>query len=334
LERKLAAYFGAAATGALISAEAKAIVVSNSTVQPFGVDQAVNIDFNSDGQADYQIDHDRIELPGGAVDFLQIDKNDVTGGSPGEDPLAIPNTFETFPLNGTTANDTWDAGYVVPAGQGDYPDALLEGAEIGSLSNWDFQEGDNAFGSGATIRANRLIDEDDGQVDIQLGGLAPENYYHATNGPNFEGLGEEVRYLGVRMDFQAAGGSNTNLVNYGWIGIKITNEADATGEVVGWGYETEVGVSILAGEVGEGLPGDFNEDGKVDAADYVHWRKLDGAPAGYNEWQANYGAPFGAGAGSSDAGMRAVPEPGSLLLSLVAGVAIVGIFLWRKIRGA
>jgi fibronectin-binding autotransporter adhesin len=67
------------------------------------------------------------------------------------------------------------------------------------------------------------------------------------------------------------------------------------------------------------LPGDYNNDGKVNAADYVMWRKNPGAfggdPAGYNTWRANFGAG-GAGAGSS-LGTGAVPEPTTLLLSLV-----------------
>ena len=33
------------------------------------------------------------------------------------------------------------------------------------------------------------------------------------------------------------------------------------------------------------LPGDFNDDGTVDAADYVVWRKTDGTQAGYNTWR-------------------------------------------------
>ena len=34
------------------------------------------------------------------------------------------------------------------------------------------------------------------------------------------------------------------------------------------------------------LPGDFNNDGTVDAADYVVWRKTDGTQTGYNAWRA------------------------------------------------
>jgi hypothetical protein len=329
-ERKLAAYLAASA-GTLVASEAQAVVVSNSSVQPFGINGAVPIDFNSDGQVDYEIDHDRVDLGGGnVIDYLQLDKNDINGAPPAENPL--PTDFlDTFDLNGTDPNDTIESAYVYPVAQGDYPSALLAGFEIGPGGPWDFQEGDNFQSSGKTIRANRLIDEDRGQVDMQLGGLTAEQIHLPTNGPNFVGLGEEVvRYLGVKMDFE-----NVDQVHYGWIGIRITNEADATGAVVGWGYETEVGVSILAGETGiePGQPGDFNGDGKVDAADYVKWRKTDSAnEALYTEWRSNFGEPpAGAGLAAVGAGNHGVPEPSSLLLALGTGICMLATFFWRRI---
>ena len=41
----------------------------------------------------------------------------------------------------------------------------------------------------------------------------------------------------------------------------------------------------------EGLPGDFDGDGDVDAADYVVWRKrgADGSAADYDTWRENFG---------------------------------------------
>ena len=37
------------------------------------------------------------------------------------------------------------------------------------------------------------------------------------------------------------------------------------------------------------VPGDYNGDGSVDAADYVVWRKTDGDnPAGYGLWRTNF----------------------------------------------
>ena len=33
--------------------------------------------------------------------------------------------------------------------------------------------------------------------------------------------------------------------------------------------------------------GDFNDDGRIDAADYVVWRKNGGTPQAYNTWRAH-----------------------------------------------
>jgi hypothetical protein len=84
-----------------------------------------------------------------------------------------------------------------------------------------------------------------------------------------------------------------------------------------------------------GIPGDFNNDGSVTAADYVTWRKYLGAPTeaalnghGDNQngvdqgdyilWRAHFGAPIGSGslAGAS------IPEPDTALLMIVALGAI------------
>jgi hypothetical protein len=65
------------------------------------------------------------------------------------------------------------------------------------------------------------------------------------------------------------------------------------------------------------LPGDFNFDGNVDAADYVVWRKTDGSQAGYDAWRGNFGASLGPGSGSAlpftEPLSAAVPEPATLL---------------------
>jgi hypothetical protein len=72
-----------------------------------------------------------------------------------------------------------------------------------------------------------------------------------------------------------------------------------------------------------GLAGDYNSDGRVDAADYVVWRKnpsgFGGDPAGYNTWRANFGRS--AGGPASAAATAAVPEPGTLVLLCLAAVA-------------
>ena len=77
------------------------------------------------------------------------------------------------------------------------------------------------------------------------------------------------------------------------------------------------------------IPGDYNNNGVVDGADFVVWRNnerttkvLPNDPYGpvigasqYNLWRANFGKTPGTGAGSLvDAG--GVPEPGTIVLIL------------------
>jgi hypothetical protein len=96
----------------------------------------------------------------------------------------------------------------------------------------------------------------------------------------------------------------------------------------------------MAAPVPPGLTGDYNNDGKVDAGDYVTWRKAQGTtnvlandPVGgtigtaqYNNWRANFGKPPGAG---SSLGGAAVPEPASIGLLLIGFAA----FGWRRREG-
>jgi hypothetical protein len=56
------------------------------------------------------------------------------------------------------------------------------------------------------------------------------------------------------------------------------------------------------------LDGDYNEDGQVDAADYIVWRKgMVDPQADYATWRLNFGNSSGAGVHGS------VPEPTTLL---------------------
>jgi hypothetical protein len=137
IDRQLAAYLAAAgAVGAVMASEAHAVVVSNSTVQPFGINGEVRIDFNSDGQTDFSIDHDRVTLPSGGptLDYLQIDKNDINGEG---NPLAFdpgPDIFfaaTPFSDGLSTRNDASEAAHVINGVQGSYPAALTAGTPIG-----------------------------------------------------------------------------------------------------------------------------------------------------------------------------------------------------------
>jgi hypothetical protein len=86
-------------------------------------------------------------------------------------------------------------------------------------------------------------------------------------------------------------------------------------------YDEDNGDIFLSNFMGPaGVIGDYNDDGKVDAADYVVWRKFNGtlttlpndstpgivSPADLDEWKAHFGMMAMPGGGSSTS---AVPEP-------------------------
>jgi hypothetical protein len=78
--------------------------------------------------------------------------------------------------------------------------------------------------------------------------------------------------------------------------------------------------------VGAPHPGDFNEDGAVDAADYVVWR--DGLGGEYEEvhladWRANFGRNASSAANPIPFPMMSVPEPA--LVSFLIAVAAIGL---------
>ena len=86
----------------------------------------------------------------------------------------------------------------------------------------------------------------------------------------------------------------------------------------------------------QGVPGDFNDDDKVDAADYVVWRKHRGTmtmlpndnglggtvgTAHFDLWRTNFGDMLMPGGGSG--GQSAVPEPTTVML---LGTAMLALF--------
>lgn len=109
---------------------------------------------------------------------------------------------------------------------------------------------------------------------------------------------------------------------------------------------TTVGGQLLNGTVQygeiptppEGVPGDYNGDGFVNAADYVFWRDANGAtgvPAGtgadgngdtnvtqadYDFWRQRFGGSAGSGSGAVNAN---VPEPASWIMAMCGVLAAV-----------
>lgn len=95
--------------------------------------------------------------------------------------------------------------------------------------------------------------------------------------------------------------------------------------------------NIRLGRVVAGVPGDYNGNGVVDAADYVLWRNGGPlmnevadpgtvSPADYTEWKARFGNTSGSGVS-----VNVVPEPVTGMLLLVASA--MGLAVLRRPAG-
>ncbi len=104
------------------------------------------------------------------------------------------------------------------------------------------------------------------------------------------------------------------------------------GQLVFWASFTDGSQGIFVSNTVARLSGDFNNDGSVDAADYVVWRKNDRTQAGYDEWCAHFGPrlDFGIGSGAISAAndsvervSKSIPESASIAIVIPAGIVLL-----------
>jgi len=133
-------------------------------------------------------------------------------------------------------------------------------------------------------------------------------------------IDDEVTKVDVTGQLQVGTRADQPLIDFFFWGNESTGETHTT-------YFNNI--EILTTPAAPGLDGDYNNDGTVNAADYVLWRNVVGTSTDlpndpnpvpidadqYNTWRANFGKPL-SGGGS------AVPEPSSLML-VVIGLGLV-----------
>ncbi len=165
-------------------------------------------------------------------------------------------------------------------------------------------------------------------LEIELGGTTPETEFDLLEVSGTATLAGNLNVLLVDLGsglFTPALGDTFEI---------ITASDGVLGEFsdITPGFEAIYSATSVILVATSALSGDYNNDGKVDAADYTVWRDTLGAPVGtllndtvgivggvvgaeqYNAWRANFGAtmPAAALAGGS------VPEPRSLALLALA----------------
>jgi autotransporter-associated beta strand protein len=148
--------------------------------------------------------------------------------------------------------------------------------------------------------------------------------------------GTNADKLAITGDLDLSGTGTTPFFNYldvtgvgsgsSWLIATYTGIETGIFESITPGYSVTIGGGQVVLNTA-GVPGDFNNDTKVNLADYVTWRKDPtnpnfGGANGYFTWRENFGTP----ASGSGLGGAAVPEPASLLLvGLVLAIGIGGV---------
>ena len=190
---------------------------------------------------------------------------------------------------------------------------------VGTLDNVVITGTDAPGFSPATVVRGSVVY--DGVLQIEIGGTASGSFDQINHM-----LGAGMAELGGSLDVELINGFNPALDDAfeiitaagGVSGMFDTLAEELPALSPGLEWAINYGANNVVLQIAAaGLPGDYNFDGAVDAADYVVWRKNDGTQQGYETWRANFGATAGIGSAGGSPSQSAVPEPTTMTLVLL-----------------
>jgi T5SS/PEP-CTERM-associated repeat protein len=190
----------------------------------------------------------------------------------------------------------------------------------------------------STASVNLGSAEYDGALEIEIGGLLADIDYDQIN----HNIGSGVAQLGGTLNvsllnsFMPQSGDAFDILTAvgGVSGTFASMVLPALSGNLFWNiiYGSN---SIELAVATASLPGDFDANGVVDAADYAVWRKGLGSiytQDNYDVWRANFGQTSGAGSSLASAKSQlAVPEPAASTCLLMA-LAVTRF--WRRLKMA
>ena len=176
-----------------------------------------------------------------------------------------------------------------------------------------------------------------------------------TSGTGFTSLNFTVQREGATVANQtflsaatATTYFNDHVLNLGALaaGVVGTLDLSISLTMISPDNNTRFSSTLLVADVGlVAQTGDYNNNGTVDASDYVLWRKYnntattlpnDSTPgtdaSDYTVWRAHFGQPPGSASGATVAISAAVPEPATRCLMLVVASLVLPIHRHRRRR--
>jgi hypothetical protein len=171
-------------------------------------------------------------------------------------------------------------------------------------------------GVGTLNIGGRFVNAFDGTIEFELGGDAAGQFDRIVvdGGMLLDGT---LSVSLVNAFVPGMGDSFTLLTSTG----DLVGEFETLSLPGGYQWDVEYGPdgfglnAVVLTVASIGLAGEFNNDGVVDVADYVWWRKSDGSAQGYQDWLENFGMSSPGSGGNVVAG---VPEPGVAVLVMIA----------------
>jgi hypothetical protein len=246
----------------------------------------------------------------------------------------IANRFDPNGLNyfGNIALDWW---FYDPTGPGN-----SNYRDYAALGNY----------AGASTASSSFLDYPTSDSNLNHTTVYQRLSLGASNPAGFNNTNYQARVVGATDGTASGNWFNVGTRSIGWhegkIQLGAPNGASTTAsfyidgvDVLDHAVMTSGGVNVIELNAGfgttsanfddltfsttSGLSGDFNNDGRVDAADYVVWRQGLGSSftqSDYDVWRANFGQPSGSGSGAL--ANAAIPEPASVLLLPMGVLAI------------
>lgn len=189
--------------------------------------------------------------------------------------------------------------------------------------------------AGTTLIQGNYTQQAGGTLAIEIGGIVDGTQYDVVTASGNVVLGGNLKLEMLNGFVPSASdmftipqtnsitGTFANVAN----GHRLSTSDGSGSFIVNYGPRLIVLSSFLAA-----LPGDYNQNGTVDAADYTVWRNNNGTtnplpndPIGgtigqaqYDQWSAHFGQTVGSGSLANST----VPEPASALLLSLAAAAI------------
>ncbi len=192
-----------------------------------------------------------------------------------------------------------------------------DGTIVGNVSNGGVLAPGNSLGT-LQVSGN-VVQLTAGTLQIELGGIAAGSQFDQLAVSGQLTLSGALQ-ISLVNGFAPTTGNSFDLLNWGtrtgtFLSVQLPTLAAGRAWDTTQLYTTGV-ISVVATA---GVPGDYNNNGVVDAADYVAWRKGLGTTYtqnDYNVWRTHFGQTVGSGAGVVT--NAAVPEPITLVLLMFA----------------